>query len=456
MQRQKLPALSLSLLLVLATTPTASAAGATTVTVDFSKQLQTIEGFGAAITWVAQDLPNFSAANQTAILDALYNTSVPSAGLSWIRIGTMLCQFNPSSGTYNFNDPTISSEVNWVNRVNAAYGAHKVYASTWTPPAWMKSNGSCSNGGSLNTANYPDFANTMVQWLQDWKGAVGSEVNVESLQNEPNENVSYDSCIYTPAQINAVSESYLVPAMRNAGLTSQFTVPEPSVYGGTSYFASNWATPILSDNVMASDISFMSTHGYGQLTNLSKPCTVCQQYGKEIWQTEVMSSNGGYSGSITDAQTWSTSIYQSLNKGGFSAWFYWWAMNYTNDNGGLINYSQSTWTFQIPKRVYTIGNFSRFIRPGSKLLTSTSSSSSLESTAALPTAGKVVLVLSNTGAGTQTVNVTLSNAASLPSTVIPYVTSSTQNQAQQTAIPVSINGTFTVTIAAHSVVTLVG
>lgn len=456
MQRYKLLALSLSLFLPFATSPAAFGASGPTVTVDFSQQKQTIEGFGASITWVAQDLPNFSAANQTAILDALYNTSVPSAGLSWIRVGTMLCQFNPSSGTYNFNDPTIQSEVNWVNRVNTAYGTHKVFASTWTPPAWMKSNNSCSNGGSLNTANYPDFANTMVSWLQNWKTAIGREADVESLQNEPNENVSYDSCVYTTSQINAVSTGYLVPAMRNAGLTSLYTVPEPSVYGGSSYYASNWATPILSDNVMDTDVSFMSTHGYGQLSNLSQPCTVCQQYNKEIWQTEVMKSNGGYTGTMADGQTWSTSIYQALNQGGFSSWFYWWAINYTADNQGLINYSQSTWTYQIPKRLYTIGNFSRWIRPGSKLLVSTSSSSSLESTAALPTTGKVVLVLSNTGATSKTVTVTLKNAASLPTSVVPYVTSGTQNQAQQTAIPVSVNGTFSVTIAAGTVMTLVG
>src|SRR5579859_3302071 len=171
---------NLLLLIVLSVFPllaaTLASAGSATVTVDFSKPKQTLSGFGAAITWVANDFQNFSAANQTAILDALYNTNVPSAGLSWIRIGTMLCQFNPSSGTYNFNDPLIQSEVSWVQRVSSTYGVNNVFASTWTPPAWMKSGGSC-NGGSLLPQFYPDFANTMVLWLQNWKTAVGREVN---------------------------------------------------------------------------------------------------------------------------------------------------------------------------------------------------------------------------------------------------------------------------------------
>src|SRR4030095_6852375 len=72
-----------------------------TVTVDYNQRKQTLAGFGASITWVASDLPNFSASNQTAILNTLYSTTSPSAGLSIIRAGSMLCEFNPSPGTYN-------------------------------------------------------------------------------------------------------------------------------------------------------------------------------------------------------------------------------------------------------------------------------------------------------------------------------------------------------------------
>lgn len=452
MPRSIVHACTLSLLLIAAPAFAAGRSG-NTVTVDYSKRLQTLQGFGASITWVAADLPNFAPADQTAILDALYNPNVPSAALSWIRVGTMLCQFNPASGTYNFQDPLIQGEVNWVNRVNTTYGHHNVLASTWTPPAWMKSNGSC-DGGYLLSQYYPDFSNTVVSWLQNWKSQVGSEVNVLSLQNEPNVSTSYDSCTYTTDQIIAAT-GYLRPAMTSAGLTSLYTVPEPDVYGGTSYYASNWATPILSNANMDGWVDLMTTHGYGQLQNLSQPCTVCSQYNKQIWQTEVMKDNTGYTGTISEAQTWSTSIYQALNQGGFSAYFYWWAMNYTNDNQGLLNYNNSTWTYQIPKRLYVFGQFSRWMRPGSVLLTSKSSNASLESTAALPTTGNIALVLSNTSTSAITVTVTLQNAATLPTSVTPYVTSSTQNQQQLSPITVT-GGSFTVTIPAHSVETLVG
>ena len=426
-----------------------------TVTVDYSKPLQTIDGFGAAITWVANDFGNFSAANQTAILDALYNTNVPSAGLSWIRVGTMLCEFNPSPGTYDFNHYFIQSEMSWLNRVSATYGVNNVLASTWTPPAWMKSNNSCANGGSVLPEHYQDLANTKVLWLQNAQAALGREINIESVQNEPDVSASYDSCTYTTDQMTSFVTGYLKPALTSAGLTSKLMVPEPSVYGGTSFFANNWAIPLLSNPTMAADVDIMATHGYGQLQNLSQPCTTCTQYGKPYWQTEVMNNKGGYTGTITNGQTWSTSIYQALNKGGFRAWFYWWAINYTADNQGLINYSNTAWTYQIPKRLYTIGHFSRFMRPGSTLLTSTSSSTSLESTAAIPTTGSLALVLSNVSAQSITVTVSLASTASPPASVTPYITSATQNQAQLAAIPVTASK-FTITIPANAIVTVVG
>lgn len=424
-----------------------------TVTVDYAAPLQTIDGFGASITWVANDLGRFSPANQTAILDALYNTNGPSAGLSWVRVGTMLCEFNPSPGTYNFAHPLIQTEMAWLNRVATDYGVTNVLASTWTPPAWMKSNGSCSNGGSVLAQYYPDLASTKVLWLENAQAALGREVNVESLQNEPDTSTSYDSASYTTAQINTFVTGYLKPAMTAAGLTTKLMVPEPAVYGGTSYFNSNWANPILSSPGMAAAVDIVGTHGYGQLQNLSGPCTTCQAYGKPYWQTEVSTLHGGYNGSISNALGWSTSIYQALNKGGFSAYFYWWAMSFAGDNEGLIDYSNTTFTFQIPKRLYVIGQFSRFIRPGSTLLTSSSSTSGLETTAARPTTGTLALVLSNTSAGSITATVTLKNATTPPTSVTPTITSATQNQAQLAPIPVT-NGAFTISIPASAVVTV--
>jgi O-glycosyl hydrolase len=104
--------------------------------------------------------------------------------------------------------------------------------------------------------------------------------------------------------------------------------------------------------------------------------------------------------------------------------------------------------------VYAIGQFSRFIRPGAALLTATSTSSTLEATAAHNTSGTMALVLSNTSTSAATVTVTLANT-SPPASVTPFRTSSTENQVQLSPISVT-GGTFTITVPASSVVTVIG
>ncbi len=430
-------------------------AASATVTVNFGQPKQTIAGFGASITWVAGDLNSFAPADQTAILDALYSTTKASAGLSIIRAGSMLCQFNPSAGTYNWNDPLIQGEISWMNRVKSTYGVNKFMVTTWTPPAFMKDNNSCSNGGSVLTQYYPNLANTSVLWLQNAKASLGQEINVWSVQNEPTTTTSYDSANYTPAQFISFVTGYLKPALQSAGLTSQIMLPEPDCWGGPSFFDGNWGYPLLQNQpAMDADLDILATHDYCASPSLANPSQAAIQYSKPIWQTEVYSGHT-YDGSITDALSWAQSISGALNTGNFNAWLYWWAINSAGGNGGLISYSTSTWTYQIPKRVYAIGNFSRFMRPGSVVLTSSSSSSNLQATAVKPTSGTVALVLTNTSKQSITVTVSLSNLVTPPASVTPYRTSSTENQVQLSPIPVT-SGTFTITVPASSIITLAG
>jgi glucuronoarabinoxylan endo-1,4-beta-xylanase len=431
------------------------AAATGTVTVDYSKPKQNVSGFGASITWLAGDINHFTTSDQTAILDALYSTTKASAGLSYVRVGSMLCEFNPSPGVYNWNTQLVQDQMSWLNRVKSTYGVNKFLVTTWTPPSWMKDNNSCSGGGTVLPQYYSDLANTMVTWLQNAKAQLGIDMDVNSVQNEPTNSTSYDSANYTAPQFISFVTGYLKPGMQNAGLTTKIMVPEPSVYGGASYFDNNWGFPILNDATMRADVDIMATHGYASTSDLGDPSKAVAQYSKPIWMTEVSTLHGNYDGSITEGLKWGNSIYRALNLGNFNAWFWWWAIDYVNDNGGLIIYDNANWTYKIPKRVYVIGNFSRFIRPGSVVLTSSSTNSNIQATAVRPVSGSVALVLTNQSRQSVTVTVNLSNLASPPSTVTPYRTSSTENQAPLTAIPVS-GGSFMITIPASSIVTVVG
>jgi O-glycosyl hydrolase len=124
-------------------------------------------------------------------------------------------------------------------------------------------------------------------------------------------------------------------------------------------------------------------------------------------------------------------------------------------NEGLIHADPTTDSFHVPKRLYVLGQFSRFIRPGSVVLASTSSDSTLQVTAVRPTSGAVTVVLANNGRSAHTVTVNLPGLSSPPASLTQYRTSATENQAPLAPVVVS-SGSFTVTVPAKAVVTLVG
>src|SRR5215213_938667 len=176
--------------------------------------------------------------------------------------------------------------------------------------AWMKDNNSCTNGGHVLPAQYANLAALKIQWLNNAKAQLGFEAQVESVQNEPNMRVTYDSCEWTTTEMNTFVANHLQPALAASGLSARIMAPEVSFY---SNFDNAWGFPLLNDPGMRGAVSIMATHGYGRTDNFSTPCNSCAQYNKPIWQTEDSNLDGRYNGSIDDGLTWSTEIYKALN-----------------------------------------------------------------------------------------------------------------------------------------------
>jgi glucuronoarabinoxylan endo-1,4-beta-xylanase len=438
------------LLMVIA--PLVSKAANVSVNVNYTNPRQTVEGFGASVTWVANDLDSFSPAKQAQILELLYDSTKPGAGLSWVRVGSFLCDYNPSPGVFDWNHWGIQSGMRWLQRVNAAYGVNKYMVSSWSPPGWMKDNNSCINGGHVLPQQYANLAALKIQWLNNAKAQLGFEAQVESVQNEPDHRATYDSCEWTTSEINSFVVNHLQPALAASGLSARLMAPEASFY---SNFDNAWGFPLLNDPGTRAAVSIVATHGYGRTDKFDTPCASCAQYNKPIWQTEDSNLDGKYNGSIDEAMTWSSDIFKALNSGRFSAWFYWWVMTLQNDNQGLLNVNPAADSVQTPKRLYVVGQFSRFIRPGATVLGSTSTDTTLQVTAVRPVTGNVAVVLANTGRNSHTVTVSLTGLSNIPATVTPYRTSATENQTQLSAIGVSA-GSFTITVPSKSVVTVVG
>lgn len=107
----------------------ASQAAAQTVTITPGQTYQTIRGFGGmnGAGWINDLTP--------AQVDLAYGSGNGQIGLSILRM-----RIDPSSAGWATQVPTAA-------RVHALGGL--VFASPWSPPAYMKSNNSLTNGGKL-------------------------------------------------------------------------------------------------------------------------------------------------------------------------------------------------------------------------------------------------------------------------------------------------------------------
>jgi glucuronoarabinoxylan endo-1,4-beta-xylanase len=104
------------------------------------------------------------------------------------------------------------------------------------------------------------------------------------------------------------------------------------------------------------------------------------------------------------------------------------------------------------KRLYTLGNFSKFIRPGYSRIGVSDDGDVYVSAYKDASTGKFVIVVVNQGVSqAKTFGLNGFTATS----VTPWVTSATRNLAQQPSVAVN-GGSFIATLAAESVTTFVG
>jgi glucosylceramidase len=78
--------------------------------------------------------------------------------------------------------------------ITEAGGKLTLFASPWSPPAWMKDNNNMLRGGKLLPEYYQSWANYYVRFIQEYQKN-GIPVWGISVQNEPMAVQSWESCM---------------------------------------------------------------------------------------------------------------------------------------------------------------------------------------------------------------------------------------------------------------------
>jgi glucuronoarabinoxylan endo-1,4-beta-xylanase len=140
-----------------------------------------------------------------------------------------------------------------------------------------------------------------------------------------------------------------------------------------------------------------------------------------------------------------------MTSANMNAWHYWWV--YSSGTGNSALWDKGT---NAPsKRLFVMGNFSRFVRPGYHRVATAGSvpSGVLLSAYRNPADGTVVVVAANNNNSATPLSLFLPGTPA--SSFTPWVTSASESLAQKPAVSVS-NARLTHSLPAQSVTTLVG
>lgn len=191
-------------------------------------EYQEFGGFGGAVTDAVGTVLNSAspdAANE--IIEAVFGRD----GLRYGAVRTHIDSCDFSDGQYcAMNDPgdralasfSISRDeekiIPWIKAASRAAGfSIPVMLTPWTPPAFMKTNGSRTGGGRLKTEYYELWARYICRYISEYRQR---DVNVRSIsiQNEPNASQTWDSCLFTAEEERRFVEDALYPELLKEGI----------------------------------------------------------------------------------------------------------------------------------------------------------------------------------------------------------------------------------------------
>jgi len=418
-----------------------SGGGGASVTINKETVYQEIWGFGASIVAPAQNFyRDLSEKNREEVFDLFYLNEGDNIGLTINRM-QIFPNNNPAPGVYDWDADSYQSDF--------AKEAYKRYptpitASPWTPPAWMKINESLSDQDS---GLKPEHFGSLAQWFYDWtyhhKDTLGLNVKWISIQNEPNANVTWNGCHYSPAEMEQALWSTL-ELFRSKNSTVAVGGPEC----GNDRSAQEFLDAMSPEIVAA--IDWIPHHGYQQIRQPQNDLDF-RKYNTPTLMTELcggtVAQTGGVNDDITDGLLWSSHIQRALSRGE-TGYLFWQLLRDAAGNQSLFQLKNNQDFYHPFKRAFVFANYSRFIRPGYIIIDSKTTDSNLLVTSAKhPVTGNTSVIIANRT--DKDIDATISGLSG--GTLGGRITNEQYNFAATKDIS-GANGTFSVKIPSMSIV----
>lgn len=381
-----------------------------------SKEFQTFVGIGGAITDASAEVfAKLSEDKKEEFLEAYYGDS--GIGYSLLRTTIHSCDFSSGSYTYieegdkELNTFSIKHDKEYripmiKKAIEKAGGSLLTYASPWSPPAFMKTNGNMLQGGKLLPEFYDSWAMYYAKFIKAYE-----DENIPiwglTIQNEPMATQRWESCIYSAEEERDFLKNHLGPTLDKEGLGDKKII----VWDHNRDLITNRANTILDDPEASKYVWGVGFHWYETWTG-SEPKYENLTRVKESYPDKELIFTEGCNEAFDkekyehwpNAERYGNSMINDFNRG-TAAWTDW---NILLDEKGGPNHVKNlcfapihadltTGELVYTPSYYYIGHFSKFIKPGAKRISTVVSRSFLEATTFRNEDNSYATVIMNSG-----------------------------------------------------------
>ena len=370
-----------------------SHAATITVTVD-SVRHQTVTGFGAAACWGAM-----KPIDDVEIIKLLYGEDSP-VGLNIVRM-----EISPNTKG-DIKSPW-DTPYDWHGYLPVIKEAKSrgaiVYGCPWSPPGEYKTNGIAGGGnsedqgyqrGELRTDHYAKFfpwLNSFLAYMHSYK----ADVDVVSIQNEPDWWVNYSGCLYSPEQLVTLVKE-------NAHLLKKDQYKVKLMSAESLNFNPKYTDPLLNDTASCKYIDMIGGHLYGTppLDYMAQSAKTAKKYGKHVWMTEHSVECGDRLPNWHDELIFAEEVNESMLAGA-NAYVYWYMIaHWAFVGSGETKYGAGNEYGKLLRRGYVMSHFAKHVtgstRLGSKANVNVSTNSAFQASAYIKGDSLIVMAIDTT------------------------------------------------------------
>jgi glucosylceramidase len=387
------------------------------VFVDPSKRAQTILGVGGALTDAsAETFAKLPPAKQREVLDAYFD---PHKGIGYTlgRTNIHSCDFSSASYTYvDEGDKELKSfsvshdkqyRIPFIKRALAAAGGKlTLFASPWSPPAFMKTNNEMLHGGKLKPEFYQAWANYYAKFIKAYERE-GIPIWGLTIQNEPMATQTWESCVFSAEEERDFLKHYLGPTMKKEGLGDRKII----AWDHNRDLIYQRVSTLLSDPDAARFVWGIGYHWYEPWSGGDMLFDNVRLVHETFPEKKLLFTEGAAEsfkaqeiGSWRLGEVYGRSMINDFNSGAVG-WTDWNVL--LDEQGGPnhvgnfcfapIHADTGTGALTYTNSYYYIGHFSKFVRPGARRIACTPSRSALLASAFINPDGKVSVVVMNRG-----------------------------------------------------------